>query len=304
MRDEVKSMILGICVLVLGLVLLLTAFSMALDMAKDPSGKIEEWIPEDEEGPTAGFSWYSHNTSAHFQDNSQEGDGAIEEWSWDFDDGDSSNDKSPSHDFPGHGEYHVTLEVRDENGMTNSVESTVHIEDGDNEGDTGDNFDFDLGIGDMGKGIAMVMLYFFMMVILVMVGGRVLTAGAYLIRPMPKVFKVKFKPSEIELDVQSKYQGSPYTRMPPSQSQQYAQEPPPASAQTQQHPQGPPRPQQYAQAPQAVPPPRSPRQPRSQEEMEDYLEELEDMVDRGEISEEEFERRHKELLDSHDGKKK
>jgi len=56
----------------------------------------------------------------NFTDNSTDPDGTIVNWSWDFGDYSNSYEQNPSHTYSRRGCYPVTLEVTDNNGMTDS----------------------------------------------------------------------------------------------------------------------------------------------------------------------------------------
>ncbi|MEA2053706.1 MAG: PKD domain-containing protein [Candidatus Thermoplasmatota archaeon] len=205
MEEKTYGMIWGTVAIVLGLVILLFVFSQAYEIVQNPSEKLDEWVPKEIEGPTASFSWVSHDTSVTFNDDSKEGDGKITSWHWDFDDSSSSNERNPRHDYSDYGEYTVSLEVEDENGKSSSVDTIMHLEEGSNNGHTEEGFPFDLGIiGNVLERFVIVGLLTGLFAVLVMIGGRITMAGVHLLRPMPKTFKVKVKPRDMEVEIPSK----------------------------------------------------------------------------------------------------
>jgi hypothetical protein len=73
--------------------------------------------------PISGFSITPSNPttqdSIEFRDTSYDPDGMIVEWLWTFGDGTSSTNKNPLHTYKQSGEYTVTLQVTDSDGLTN-----------------------------------------------------------------------------------------------------------------------------------------------------------------------------------------
>jgi len=70
--------------------------------------------------PVADFYYYQNGLSFQFFDGSfQVGCGAsdIVEWAWDFGDGTTSAEQNPAHIYAAPGEYTVTLNVTDANGL-------------------------------------------------------------------------------------------------------------------------------------------------------------------------------------------
>jgi hypothetical protein len=137
-----------------------------------------------------------------FNDNSIEGDGDIVTHTWDFGDGMSSDRRSPSHDYASLGDYTVTLTVEDDNGNSDTADTIVHLEQGSQEGDTGEG-SFDLGFGGMFQRIGVIALAVGLLAILVMVGGRVAMAGVHLLRPQTKTLRFKIKNRDKKLERQN-----------------------------------------------------------------------------------------------------
>ena len=61
---------------------------------------------------------------------SSDPDGTITEYLWDFDDGQSSTNANPSHTYTSEGTYHVTLTVTDDDGLTDTDQTTCTISTG------------------------------------------------------------------------------------------------------------------------------------------------------------------------------
>lgn len=204
MKEEIYGIAWGTGLLVLGLVILMFVFVNAYDIVQNPSEKFTEWAPDETQGPTAAFGWVSADTSVRFNDDSLEGDGKITDWHWEFGDGSASNEKNPVHDYGGFGDYTVSLEVTDENGNKDSVDTIVQVEEGSRDGHTEEGFPFDLGFGNMFKGMGTAVLMIGILAIMVMIGGRLIMAGAHLLRPLSKTLKVRVKPEDREVEALKK----------------------------------------------------------------------------------------------------
>ena len=90
------------------------------------TGKLTSAFPT---APTANFEFANGSTpgSVDFADKSTRAKSArFVSWNWDFGDGSSSTEKNPSHQYTP-GTYHVTLTVRDSNGLAGSVTKDVVI---------------------------------------------------------------------------------------------------------------------------------------------------------------------------------
>lgn len=198
-KEETYGLMWGTGLLVLGLAILLVSFTTAYGIFQDPAAQLDEWAPEEVKEPAAAFEWRSEGTSVLFNDNSMEGDAAIVSYTWDFGDGATSDQRSPSHDYASYGDYTVALQVTDDNGNTDTVDTIIHLEEGTNEGDTGEG-SFNLGFGGMFERIGVIALAIGLLAILVMIGGRIALAGVQLIRPQTKTLKFKLKSKEKELE--------------------------------------------------------------------------------------------------------
>jgi len=198
----------GSALITLGVVLFAVVGLLAFSMIRDPGRYYEEWVPTDEiEGPEASYEWASTGLEVNFADTTEIGDAPVRRWQWDFDDGDMSNEPNPTHRFTEAGEWHVTLDVVDEDGRSSKAEGSVEI---DAAGDsTGDG---SIGLADMAdkvvasvdrsaKGTLVVALVIGSMVVLTLIGGRLLRYGVRLLRPDPDKIKVSLRPKQLELAV-------------------------------------------------------------------------------------------------------
>jgi len=203
MEEETYGMIWGSVLLVLGLVILIFIFLSVNEIVQNPVEKLDKWVPEEIKNPTALFSWSSNNVSVYFNDASIKGGGEIANWHWDFGDGSSSNEKNPSHQYSGYGDYTVMLQVEDENGKSDDVETRISINEEFNEGQTQAGASFDLGLDNTLKRFAIIALFISGYAVMVMIGGKLTLAGCRLLRPVPKNVKLKIKSSDIELETVS-----------------------------------------------------------------------------------------------------
>ena len=194
--------------IVAGVVLLGVVFFSAFAIVKDPGGSYNKWVPSEAvEDPEASFEWASSGLAVEFVDTSSVGDADIERWAWNFGDGTESADPNPSHRFPEDGEFAITLDVVDGNGLSSRAEAAVGVETGaDNSGQG------TLGLNDLAdsvidavergaKGSGVVLLVVGLFVVLTMVGGRLLRQGVRALRPIPDRISVKLRPKNLELAV-------------------------------------------------------------------------------------------------------
>lgn len=200
-----------------GVVLLGIVFVAAFAIAQDPGNFYDEWVPaEGAEGPEASFDWTSLDLAAEFVDTSSLGEADIERWVWDFADGGESSEPNASHRFSNDGEYLVTLDLVDANGLVSRAESTVTVEVGATYSGEGV-----IGLNDLAdkltetaerstKGAGVVVLVIGMFVVLTMIGGRLLRQGVRTLRPVPERISVKLRPKELEMVVgNSAFEGAP-----------------------------------------------------------------------------------------------
>ena len=82
------------------------------------------------EAPTADFTYTPTNPSVNdvvtFTDASTD-DGTIVNWSWDFGDGMNSSEQNPSYVYTEAGDYVVTLNVTDNENVTDDIQKTISI---------------------------------------------------------------------------------------------------------------------------------------------------------------------------------
>jgi PKD repeat protein len=79
--------------------------------------------------PDADYNWHCEGLTCAFTDASSDPDGQVSGWSWNFRDGNpGSNERNPSHTFPGPGEYQVTLTVTDNGGATDQSTAAVEVD--------------------------------------------------------------------------------------------------------------------------------------------------------------------------------
>jgi len=88
-------------------------------------------VSEKNKEPISGFSITpldpTTKDSIQFKDTSYDPDGMILEWLWNFGDGNSSTSGTPTHTYTKGGQYTVTLQVTDNDGMTNSTAKIFSI---------------------------------------------------------------------------------------------------------------------------------------------------------------------------------
>ena len=68
-----------------------------------------------------------HPIKVKFQDASQNGSDPITTWQWDFGDGNASEAQHPTHAYQTHGDFTVTLTVKDENDREHSLQKSLTI---------------------------------------------------------------------------------------------------------------------------------------------------------------------------------
>jgi len=196
----------GTGLIVVGVALLGIVSFLAFSIVGDPGGYYDRWVPGDDiAGPEASFDWASSGLEVEFTDTSDVGEAEIVRRVWDFDDGTESTDRNPSHRFGEAGEWAVTLEVVDDNGLSSTAEASVEIEAG-----VASSGDGAIGLNELAdtvvdtveeaaKGFLVVVLVVGMFVVLTMVGGRLLRQGVRILRPLPDRINLKLRPKELEL---------------------------------------------------------------------------------------------------------
>ncbi len=205
-KEKPYETYLGVGLIVIGVVLLGAVAFRAFSIIGDPGGYYESWVPEAEAaGPEASFDWVSSGLSVEFTDTSKIGDTPIGRWMWEFDDGTTSDEPNPTHRFSQDGEWLVTLDVVGEDGSSSQAEAAVEIEPGtenSGKGAIGLNDMADKVIGTVGraaKGGVVVVLVIGLFTVLTLAGGRMISHGVRVFRPVPKRISVKLRPKELEL---------------------------------------------------------------------------------------------------------
>jgi len=215
-RKETLSLIFGIVLLLVGVGLLLTGFSIAFRIVSNPGGYIQSQIPPTiaenaTAGPRASFTYMVASLTVTFTDNSQAGDSPIAMWDWDFGDGSRSNQQSPSHTYSTNFSGFVRLVVRDGSDKQNAAVGNVQAFPGANTqgnstvdpGDLAGSLDFGAVfqpiIGIM-VAVAAVAATFFMLIIMWLVGASITKAGWNLIRPRPETIRIRVKPKHLEAE--------------------------------------------------------------------------------------------------------
>lgn len=200
-KERFLSLILGLSLLIAGLIILFFVFSYASGIVEDPEAKLNSFVPEHINGPTASLHWFSKNTTVEFFDFSTKGDADIVLHTWDFGDGSTSNIISPTHTYDEHSDYTVTLTVEDANGESDSVKTKVSTQVGVDSGQALKGFDLSiLNLGNTFHNIIIVMFFLGALAIIVLIGGKILLTGARLIRPTTENLKIKSK-NGVVLDV-------------------------------------------------------------------------------------------------------
>ncbi len=77
--------------------------------------------------PVADFGYSCVDLSCSFTDASSDSDSTITAWSWSFGDNSSASISNPSHTYSGSGNYQVSLSVIDSQGLSDSVNKTVLV---------------------------------------------------------------------------------------------------------------------------------------------------------------------------------
>jgi serine protease len=93
--------------------------------------------PEQNQPPTASFTYECEELVCSFTDESADPDGTVVAWDWRFDDGATATAQHPTHTYAAAGAYQVTLTVTDDGGATGSSTRTVTVEVADDGGGGG-----------------------------------------------------------------------------------------------------------------------------------------------------------------------
>jgi len=262
MVKDLYPTIAGTALVVVGVILLLSAYLYAVDFIESPDSFTEQYFPSEEEEanpPAALFGFGTQDMNASFLDYSRDGDAEITQWDWDFGDSKSSTEQNPQHEYDGDGMYTVQLTVTDADGNSDDIAAIVNIQaNGSDSGGTeqglGDAIDVNLDITQIFKPIAYSLLMLGGLALLAGIGAKFCTAGWNLIKPRPVVVHVKVKPKDVQIEPDHeaydrywKEQAEQQQQPPPEQPVPEPQQPAPQPA-----PQQPP-PQQPAPAPQPAP---------------------------------------------------
>jgi PKD repeat protein len=91
------------------------------------NGRISVVAVDENQPPTANFSFSCTDLDCDFSDTSTDGDGTIASRSWDFDDSGVSSAQNPSHSFAAAGTYSVSLTATDDDGAQDSIIRSVTV---------------------------------------------------------------------------------------------------------------------------------------------------------------------------------
>jgi PKD repeat protein len=91
------------------------------------NGRINITQADENQPPTANFSFNCTGLDCDFTDQSTDSDGAIASWSWSFDDGGASIAQNPSHTYAAAGTYTVSLTATDDDGAEDSMNRSVTV---------------------------------------------------------------------------------------------------------------------------------------------------------------------------------
>ncbi len=210
MKQETFDLLLGLCVMALGIGLLLFTFGSALALAANPGAFIRSQVPagsQQAEAPTASFTWSSNGFNLTVQDTSAAASGSsLSDWQWNFGDGSPavSGQHPGTHVYSSAGSYYVTLTVTDSNGHTNTAFAPVLLVPGGTRSGQSlanpasqlslGNFNFQDLLIPVGVGVPTVGLYLAMAVI----GGAITKAGWNLVRPRPETIRIRLKPQHLQ----------------------------------------------------------------------------------------------------------
>jgi plastocyanin len=91
------------------------------------NGRINVIQADENQPPSANFSFGCTGLDCDFTDQSSDSDGTIASWSWNFDDGGTSSAQNPSHSYTTAGSYTVSLTATDNDGAEDSTNQVVNV---------------------------------------------------------------------------------------------------------------------------------------------------------------------------------
>ncbi len=209
MKQETFDLLVGLCVMALGLGLLLFTFGNALALAASPGAFLQSQLPATQaqaQGPSASFTWTSNGFNLTVQDTSHPGAGSLTNWQWNFGDGSGqvAGQHPAVHVYTYPGAYDVLLTVTDSNNQQSTTFSPVDIvpaqpRSGQSVGAvTASLPNFSFSLGDVLLPIAVGTLTVGLYLAMAVVGGMVLKAGWNLVRPRPETVRIRLKPKYLQ----------------------------------------------------------------------------------------------------------
>jgi flagellar basal body-associated protein FliL len=230
MRREISDLIIGLILIIVGIVIMLVVFSMAMNLAFSAGDFFREQLPEEEGvvGPSADFRWDTDDLNVTFEDMSTAGDGNIVSWEWDFGDGNQDNGQNPSHTYNNEGHFQISLRIEDENGKRSTANGEVFLEAGNVLSGSSiggiPEISFDVDFTNILLPIALAMLVSALFLVMFLVGAAITKAGWNILKPKPEKLKIKLKPKEMEIKQVGTYAAAPQEPIQP-QYQQPVQQP-------------------------------------------------------------------------------
>ncbi len=239
MRREIADLVIGLVLVIVGIIVMLFVFSMAMNLAFGAGDYFRDQFPQEEvlEGPEAEFSWHSTGLEVQFQDESREGDGDIVNREW-FYGGNGTYQGGDVFRFSQNGTWEVTLRIEDDNGKRSRARANVNVQDGLNSEGASKldipEFDFNVDFRDIIFPIAAAILIGTLFLVMFLVGAAITKAGWNILKPKPEKLKIKLKPKEIEIKQVGTYAAAPpepvqYQAPPPHHSppppEDYSEEP-------------------------------------------------------------------------------
>ncbi len=209
MKQETFDLLLGLCVMALGIGLLLFTFGNALALAANPGTFLRGQLPASQtsaQGPSAAFTWSSNGFNLTVQDTSRQGAAAITNWQWNFGDGGGqvTGQNPGTHVYTNPGPYTVELTVTDSNSQQSTTFAPVDIvpsqpRSGQSVGSLTSSLpNVNLNLGDILLPVAVGTLTVGLYLAMAVVGGMVLKAGWNLVRPRPETIRIRLRPKHLQ----------------------------------------------------------------------------------------------------------